>query len=711
MKVLIFANCHGGSYLKAIKKCDKNSLLDIEHIISYSSLDKFDSLKYKFQECDVLITQPVTSVESFSLTNLKSIVKNDCLVFVVPFIRFHGFWDKDDTKEMKNFSSESLMFFPDVNSVEDCDKWLIGNDVNVESNFQNALVELKESEKTGDVKFVDFFLQHYKTHMLFLDPWHPSHIVTDFVSAQIVQWLASNIAGLLSPKFVINECGLYFRHYKPIQDSVAKKLQLAYDLDGYYKYKRKTYLHGIVKYESLDKPPLIDGFLKKEECLIEYENMNESTHLRSEALILDEMMNLTNSDLIEVFFNKYGSTIAENQLIGNISSLCNPIVLHCIGDYFLSNSKFKSAIPFFQKKNGLKETTWGWLNLSRSLFATGAFDEGVDTFKKSLTLAGISEKKMILSFGCKAMMAAVKEINQYNIAIELIRLELVGFESLLYSDLGVCKALERVGSKFYTVRTRLQYRLDIWYKNRDLRFADIIKLSNKVKANNFARSIGIRVPREIFCDRDIEKLNLNELPESYCIKPDNGADSKGVMVVYKGVDNFTSKSIDKFSMDFKSSISDFVLNAPHTNSSTKILIEEYMEDSLLPGMIPLDYKVHCYGGKARFFQVINRNANYKGQGFYDRDWNRLGHIIDDYPSNKDIPKPENLSIVLDYADKIASKLRQMVRVDFYLANDFVYFGEVTTYPAAGLRFTDYGNSICIQFWELFPDSPNLYEKL
>ncbi len=308
------------------------------------------------------------------------------------------------------------------------------------------------------------------------------------------------------------------------------------------------------------------------------------------------------------------------------------------------------------------------------------------------------------------MFGSVDTWHAYQASVKFVRAAIRDFsiESALYIDLGLQLALDRLKNRFSTIRQRLQYRLDVWYTACDPRFKNIANLSNKIKAVEYVKMLGIPTPKVFFLDRDLRNLNPACLPESFVVKPDNGADSKGVMVIFRGINLFDGKQVDKYSSGFWDYASQHVLGAAHTNSQTRILIEEFMEDDILPGSIPLDYKVHCYGGKARFIQVINRNPGFKGQSFYDRDWGRLSHVIDDYPENSSLIKPPSFDLLMNYADTIADSISCMLRIDFYLANRSVYFGEITTYPAGGYNFTKYGNQLSIQLWEIFPDAINIY---
>jgi|GEM_PF-1804766 len=303
---------------------------------------------------------------------------------------------------------------------------------------------------------------------------------------------------------------------------------------------------------------------------------------------------------------------------------------------------------------------------------------------------------------------ACKDAESYSKLITFLRRHIKKKPSRIYYDYGVSTALKNLNIRPDTVFERLQLRLQAWYRDRDQRFSRVAGLVNKGVMRPKVESLKVPLPKLYYCDRDLTALDVDSLPKSFVAKPHNGADSKGVLVMNGSRDKLSGLEYDRFDPGFKEFLADFVLNAPGTNAHTKVLIEEFVVDSLNPELIPLDYKAHCYGGRAIFFQVINRNPGQRSQSFYTRDWRRLNHIIDDYEPGKTVPRPDCLNDLLHYADIIASDVKQMMRLDFYVTPNGPVFGEFTSYPAAGRNFNEYGNAISIQSWEVYPDEPSLY---
>lgn len=254
IKVFIFANCHGVLYKQALQQADTTGRLEIEHTISYENITKFNLLKNKFSDCDLLIIQPVQNYDDFKIENLKKILKPDCTIIRVPFIRFEGFWDPEDIRSLKRLSQAAVMFFPKIAHKKEVSHYLTGmelDELEIKKKFQSALTDLKNLESQGDIQFFDFFMENYKKFPLFRDSYHPTRAFYEFISSQIVDLVKAREQSLTPRHFAMpKKYNKEYGHFKPIRDKVASILALEYDLDSYYQYSRADYLTSIITYEN-----------------------------------------------------------------------------------------------------------------------------------------------------------------------------------------------------------------------------------------------------------------------------------------------------------------------------------------------------------------------------------------------------------------------------------------------------------------------------
>lgn len=111
-----------------------------------------------------------------------------------------------------------------------------------------------------------------------------------------------------------------------------------------------------------------------------------------------------------------------------------------------------------------------------------------------------------------------------------------------------------------------------------------------------------------------------------------------------------------------------------------IFAEQYMEDE--SGSELKDYKIFCFNGEPFFVQVdYDRFAGHK-RNYYDFNWKKVEMSYGEFPSVREIERPENLEEMQQLARKL-SEGWPFLRVDFYYIQGKIYFGELTFYPEAG----------------------------
>lgn len=114
----------------------------------------------------------------------------------------------------------------------------------------------------------------------------------------------------------------------------------------------------------------------------------------------------------------------------------------------------------------------------------------------------------------------------------------------------------------------------------------------------------------------------------------------------------------------------------------RIIIEKYLDD----GTRRLrDYKVYCFNGVPKFIGVDSgdesKEIHYKD--IYDIEWNLILGYEMAYPnSGIAIEKPKLLNDLLEYA-RILSEDFLHARVDFYIVDEKIVFGEITFSNSAG----------------------------
>ena len=139
----------------------------------------------------------------------------------------------------------------------------------------------------------------------------------------------------------------------------------------------------------------------------------------------------------------------------------------------------------------------------------------------------------------------------------------------------------------------------------------------------------------------------------------------------------------------------------YLNLKPKIIIEPLLfdDDNII------DYKIFCYKGNARAIQVDFNRATDHSRSIYDIKWNKINISIDFKMNEKKLEKPNNLSEMINIAEKI-SKYFNFIRIDMYTNNKEIFVGEITNiHGGATEKFLPSGYFSEIQFSKLL-----FYEK-
>ena len=108
-----------------------------------------------------------------------------------------------------------------------------------------------------------------------------------------------------------------------------------------------------------------------------------------------------------------------------------------------------------------------------------------------------------------------------------------------------------------------------------------------------------------------------------------------------------------------------------------VIVEPFIGEG---GMLPVDYKVHVFGGKAVCIQVDQAREHGHQRAYFDRNWTRL------WASSgwSDIQPPRSLGEIWEASEVLARDF-DFARCDFYEIGGKPRFGEITFYPASGLK--------------------------
>lgn len=183
----------------------------------------------------------------------------------------------------------------------------------------------------------------------------------------------------------------------------------------------------------------------------------------------------------------------------------------------------------------------------------------------------------------------------------------------------------------------------------------------------------------IYYTNNVNDINLEKLPNFPVIIKTNNNSGGTIVVVDKNVCNF--KEIQKkLKKALKTNFFYVGREWEYKNVKPCIIIEKLLKDDSNNDILN-DYKVHCFNGIPQYIQTIfDRNIEMK-ENWYDTEWNLL-NVYYFSSLKKQISKPKLLNKLIEIAT-ILSKDFIYVRVDLYISQNKIYFGELTFRPYAG----------------------------
>lgn len=102
--------------------------------------------------------------------------------------------------------------------------------------------------------------------------------------------------------------------------------------------------------------------------------------------------------------------------------------------------------------------------------------------------------------------------------------------------------------------------------------------------------------------------------------------------------------------------------------------------------IPKDYKFFCFNGTVKLIQVDYNRFGDQKRNLFNRDFKRIDGTLRFPPYSGSVTKPAQLDQAITMAETLGAEF-SFIRVDLYLMQDNIYFGELTNYPGNGfVRF-------------------------
>lgn len=183
---------------------------------------------------------------------------------------------------------------------------------------------------------------------------------------------------------------------------------------------------------------------------------------------------------------------------------------------------------------------------------------------------------------------------------------------------------------------------------------------------------------------NFDEIDVNALPDQFVLKCTHDS---GSVVICRDKHKFSKEDArKKINHLLKRNYYLCSREWPYKNVQPRILAEQYLEDNAEREELT-DYKIHCYNGVPKVVQIISNRFAESGMcnDHYTTDWERLDLRRSHYRNAEEGSKrPDELPQLLESAAILSNGI-PYIRVDFYIVNHRIYFGELTFFPASGFN--------------------------
>ena len=179
-----------------------------------------------------------------------------------------------------------------------------------------------------------------------------------------------------------------------------------------------------------------------------------------------------------------------------------------------------------------------------------------------------------------------------------------------------------------------------------------------------------------------DDIDFNTLPNQFVLKTTH--DSGGVVICKEKSTFDCDGTRKKLAKRLKKS---FFLQSrewPYKNVKPRIIAEEYIKEISFGDVY--EYKMFCFSGEVKMVLVCNGEYTNSERtiDYCDENFNKLPFISYNQPSKHNIETPKEKKELFEIAKKLSKDIPH-VRVDLYVVNGKIFFGELTFFHGSGFQ--------------------------
>lgn len=226
----------------------------------------------------------------------------------------------------------------------------------------------------------------------------------------------------------------------------------------------------------------------------------------------------------------------------------------------------------------------------------------------------------------------------------------------------------------------------LWLKFNDYLDNPVIKqCADKYRVRDYVKQVGCgEILNELIAVYNTtDEIEWDKLPLSFALKLNVGC---GYNIIVHDKTKFdeeeTKKKLRKW---MKEKYYLGYSEMQYKDVKPMILVEKYLKPR--DGILPEDYKFYCFDGESPYVMACTdrkEGGKHPRYWYYNEKW-EMQMLSEDalkYGYDGAIAKPDGIDSAFEYARKL-SKGFPFVRVDLYLVDGKVYFGELTFTPSGG----------------------------
>ena len=183
----------------------------------------------------------------------------------------------------------------------------------------------------------------------------------------------------------------------------------------------------------------------------------------------------------------------------------------------------------------------------------------------------------------------------------------------------------------------------------------------------------------LYVTDDPKTIPFDELPDEYIIKTNHA--SGWNIIVEKGTYINRKKIIIQCGKWIREPYGFFKYEWAYQKIPRKIIIEKLLRDDYQN--IPRDFKFYIFHGECKLVHVDSNRFSNHSRSLFDSSWNFLPVTLK-FPQGPKVKKPFNYKQMVQLSEKLGRNF-DFVRVDLYMINNKIYFGEFTHYPGSGME--------------------------